>query len=126
TVVPLGDFSTQADLRETARKLLSESKVQVVIGYGERGPVFVTKAEDADKLVWNRNCLTNLTAYLKRKEIKALGKTAIVVKGCDERALVVLAQESQIERDKLHVVGMACEGLGIPKCAGCEVRQPRF
>ena len=126
TVMPLGDFSTQAELRETACKLLSEGSVQVVIGYGERGPVFVTKAEDADKLIWSKDCLTNLTAYLKRKEIKALGKVAIVVKGCDERALVVLEQESQVEREKLHVIGMACEGLGIPKCAGCEVRQPRF
>ena len=126
TVMPLGDFSTEAEMRTTARTLLSEGTVQVVIGYGERGPIFVTKAEDADKLIWNRNCLTNLTAYLKRKEIKALGKAAIVVKGCDERALVVLEQESQIERENLHVIGMACEGLGIPKCAGCTVRQPRF
>jgi coenzyme F420-reducing hydrogenase delta subunit/ferredoxin len=126
SAMPLGDFDTETELRETARKLLSEGKAQVVIGYGERGPVFVTRAEDADKLVWNKDCLTNLTAYLKRKEIKALGKAAIVVKGCDERALLVLEQESQIERGNLHVIGMACEGLGIAKCAGCKVRQPRF
>jgi coenzyme F420-reducing hydrogenase delta subunit/ferredoxin len=126
SAMPLGDFSTQPELRERARKLLTEGTVQVVIGYGERGPVFVTKAEDAEKLVWNKECLTNLPAYLKRKEIKALGKAAIVVKGCDERALLVLEQESQIERENLHVIGMACEGLGVPKCAGCQVRQPRF
>jgi ferredoxin len=124
--MPLGDFSTEAQMRETARKLLSEGAVQVVIGYGERGPIFVSKAEEADKLVWNKNCLTNLTTYLKRKEIKALGKAAIVVKGCDERALMVLEQESQIERANLHIIGMACEGLGLPKCAGCSVRQPRI
>jgi coenzyme F420-reducing hydrogenase delta subunit/ferredoxin len=124
--LPLGDFSTENELRAAARRLLTEGRVQVVIGYGERGPIFVTKPEDADKLVWNQSCLTNLPAYLKRKEVKTLGKAAIVVKGCDERALLVLEQESQIERENLHVIGMACEGLGVPKCVGCAVRQPRF
>lgn len=126
SAMPLGDFSTENELRETARTLLSEGRAQVVIGYGEGGPIFVTKAEDAAKLVWNKSCLANLPTYLKRKEIKTLGKAAIVVKGCDERALLVLEQESQVERENLHVIGMACEGLGIPKCNGCEVRQPRF
>jgi coenzyme F420-reducing hydrogenase delta subunit/ferredoxin len=125
SAMPLGNFDTEGELRQTAARLLGEGSVQVVIGYGARGPVFVTRPEDVNRLVWNRNCLTNLPAYLKRKEIKALGKAAIVVKGCDERALTVLEQESQIEREKLHVIGMACEGLGVPKCAGCAVRQPR-
>ena len=48
--------------------------MKVVIGYGERGPVFVTRPEDAEQLVWNNHCLANLTVYLKRKEVKALGK----------------------------------------------------
>jgi len=126
SLMPLGDFSTEDKLRETAHRLLGEGRVQVVIGYGERGPVFVTRPENADKLVWNKNCLTNLPAYLKRKEITSLGKAAIVVKGCDERALTVLEQESQVERENLYVIGMACSGLGAPKCAGCDVRQPRF
>jgi coenzyme F420-reducing hydrogenase delta subunit/ferredoxin len=124
--MPLGDFTTEKDLRDTARKLLTEGRVNVVIGYGQKGPIFVTKVEDCDRLVWNKDCLTNLPAYLKRKEIKTLGKAAIVVKGCDERALVVLEQESQIERENLHVIGMACEGLGVPKCAGCQSRMPKY
>jgi formate dehydrogenase (coenzyme F420) beta subunit len=117
-------------LRETARRLLGEGTVKVVIGYGEAGhPVFVTRAEDAGKLAWNDRCFGNLTVYLTRKEIKALGKAAVVVKGCDERSLVVLEKESQIERGGLYAIGMACEGVGTPraaKCARCEVHVPRF
>ncbi len=100
-------------LRETARRLLAEGTVQVVIGYGAAGrPVLITRPEDVDQLVWNDRCLANLTVYLTRKEVKALGKAAIVVKGCDERALVVLEKESQIDRAALDVIGLACDGVG--------------
>ena len=61
--------------------------------------------------------------YLKRKEIKALGKPAIVVKGCDERALVVLEKESQFERKDLHVIGMACDGHGPAAQAAVQLRR---
>ncbi len=114
-------------LRQTARRLLEEGKVQVVIGYGEAGhPVFITRPEDAGKLEWNDRCFANLAVYLTRKEVKALGKAAVVVKGCDERALVVLEKESQIDRSALHAIGMACDGMDAAKCVRCEVRLPRF
>ena len=116
----------ESQLRDTCRGLLADGKVKVVIGYGKRGPVFITRPEEAEKLVWNNQCLANLTVYLKRKEIKALGRPAIVVKGCDERALVVLEKESQLERKDLHVIGMACQGMGEPKCETCDVHVPRF
>jgi coenzyme F420-reducing hydrogenase delta subunit/ferredoxin len=116
----------ESELRETCRRLLAEDKVKVVIGYGKRGPVFITKPEDVEKLVWNNQCPANLTVYLKRKEIKALGRPAIVVKACDERALVVLEKESQLDRKELHVIGMACQGMGEPKCQACEVHLPQF
>ena len=116
----------EAALRETCRRLLVEGKVKVVIGYGRRGPVFVTRPDDVEQLVWNDHCLANLTVYLKRKEIRALGRPAIVVKACDERALVVLEKESQIDRKEMHVIGMACQGMGQEKCETCDVRVPRF
>jgi coenzyme F420-reducing hydrogenase delta subunit/ferredoxin len=116
----------EQQLRETCARLLAEGTVQVVIGYGAGGPVFIRRAEDAVKLVWNTDCESNLTTYLKRKEIKRLGKAAIVVKGCDERGLVILEKESQVDRQTLRVIGMACEGIGQPKCDACEVHQPRF
>jgi ferredoxin len=122
-------------LRETCRRLLEEGSVQVVIGYDGRAaagparPVFVRRPEDVGLLAWNSRCFANLAVYLTRKEVKALGNAAVVVKGCDERALVVLEKESQIERGALYVIGMACEGVGeprAPKCRSCRVRVPRF
>ncbi len=119
-------FSAENELREVCRKLLAEGTVKVVIGYGARGPVVVTRPEDAERLVWNNRCFSNLTAYLKRKEIKALGKAAVIVKACDEKSLVELEKEAQFARKDSHVIGMACEGVGQPKCAHCTARTPRF
>lgn len=125
----------QEQLRQTCEALLRDGTVKVVIGYGQDAPgkdaypLFVTRPEDARKLVWNDRCFGNLAAYLTRKNVKALGKPAIVVKGCDEKALVVLAQESQIDRGALYVIGVACEGVGEPraaKCATCTVHKPRL
>lgn len=124
----------QDQLQQTCRKLLAEGRVQVVIGYGQASeggavyPVFVTRPEDAGQLVWNDRCFANLTTYLTRPEIRELGKPAIVVKGCDERALAMLVAESQIVRDDVVVIGMACEGQGRPpldKCGLCEFHMPR-
>jgi coenzyme F420-reducing hydrogenase delta subunit/ferredoxin len=97
---------TIAQVREKAQQLLASGEVNVVIGYGANGPVFITKAEDTGKLEWNERSTANLTVYLKRKEVRALGKAAIMVKGPGERALVVLEQESQIRREDLHVISM--------------------
>lgn len=104
-------------LRQTCRRLLEEGKVQVVIGYGQNQPdgpvfpVFVTRSEDVGQLTWNDRCYPNLVKYLLRPEIRALGKPAIIVKGCDERALVVLEKESQLDRSSIVVIGVTCTGL---------------
>jgi len=127
TPPPAEDFAAAGqELRQTAARLLNEGTVKVVIGHGERGPVFVTRAEDAGNLVWNANCLSNLAVYLKRKEVRELGTPAVVVKGCDERALLMLEKESQLEREGVHVIGMACGGMGRAKCAACDTPRPRF
>jgi formate dehydrogenase (coenzyme F420) beta subunit len=124
----------QEELRQTSRQLLADGTVQVVIGYGQAGPdgrvvpVFITRPEEAEQLVWNDRCFGNLTKYLLRKEIVALGRAAICVKGCDQRALVVLEKESQIDRSQITVIGMACDGVGQPrqaKCKACDVHAPR-
>ena len=111
----------QDKLRQTCRQLLADGTVQVVIGYGQAAPgdrvvpVFITRPEDADQLVWNDQCFANLAKYLLRKEIAALGRAAICVKGCDQRALLVLEKESQIDRSQITVIGLACDGVGKPQ-----------
>jgi len=136
-----------ARLRDTCRQLLRDGKVDVVIGYGcdlavpacnqpdsspadspcdDRPvfPVFIRRPEDVDQLVWNDRCQSNLTVYLKRPEVRALGRPAIVVKGCDQRAMVVLEKESQLDRGQVYVIGIVCDGLGRPKCETCDVHEP--
>ena len=123
------------ELRQTCRDLLEKGTVNVVIGYGQDDaslpayPIFVTRPEDADRLVWNDRCFANLVTYLTKPEVKALGKPAVILKGCDERALMVLAKESQIGRSQMVTIGLACEGVGDPrqaKCSICDVHQPKY
>ena len=134
-------------LREKARELLESGEAGVVIGYGwNRGktrtpPVFITKGEDAGQLIFNPLCVNNLSVYLTRKfkDIKALGRPAIVAKGCDIRNIVVLITEAQIKREDVFIIGMTCEGVvyrqelwkgeldpkTMPvKCHNCDVRNP--
>ncbi|MGE5840396.1 MAG: Coenzyme F420 hydrogenase/dehydrogenase, beta subunit C-terminal domain, partial [Deltaproteobacteria bacterium] len=101
------------EIREIARKLLRDKKVEVVIGY-ERGslplrrrPCFARKAADADRLVWDGWCDNALATFLpKRKE-----KAAIVAKGCDSRAVVELIKEKQVRRDQVVIIGVPCRGM---------------
>jgi formate dehydrogenase subunit beta len=122
-------------LRQRCRQLLQDGTVQVVIGYGQTEPdtpvvpVFITDPNQADQLTWNDACHFNLVTYLNHAAIRALGRAAICVKACDERALVVLEQESQIRREDLYVIGIGCDGVDQPrseKCRSCEERTPRF
>ncbi|SMC20680.1 4Fe-4S dicluster domain-containing protein [Desulfacinum hydrothermale DSM 13146] len=100
-------------IRDAARRLLAEKKVDGVIGF-RRGtlplmnePVFVRHVDHVDQLIWDGNCGINLANYLtKRKD-----RVAVVAKGCDSRNIVVHIQENQITRDQLHILGVPCQGM---------------
>jgi ferredoxin len=114
------------DLKNEAKRILSEEKVKYIIGYqkGTNGtlsaPVFIKKPEDVDKLIWDPTCIHNLSRFLvderqknireKHPDTKPVG---IVVKGCDSRALVVLMQEEFIKRESIYIIGVSCEKTGI-------------
>jgi ferredoxin len=123
------------ELHAICGKLLREGTVQVVIGYGQSPdgrtahPVFIVDAAHVDRLTWNSACHHNLVTYLLRPEIRALGKPAVVVKACDERALVILQRESQLRREDVYVIGIACDEQHAPsqeKCCSCTSPSPRF
>ena len=100
---------------ETAKELLSSGKVGIIIGYqGENNktwPVFITKPEDAGKLVFNNYSLNNLSVYLTKKELKANGKIGIFAKPCDVKSIIMLIKENQIKRDEVYIIGMNCGGV---------------
>ncbi len=124
-----------AQLRTRCRRLLSDGDVQVVIGYeyceatGAAHPTFLTDPAQADRLTWNGACHHNLVTYLKRPEIQALGRAAVIVKACDERSLVVLQRESQIDRQRVYVIGVTCAAdhtRDKETCRACTTPSPRF
>lgn len=100
-------------LREIAKKLLTEKRVDLIIGY-EKGtlplrarPVFIKGVAGIEKLVWNSSCGNNLSNYLKTTK----AKVGIVAKGCDTRSIVGLIKEKQIARESIFILGIPCPGM---------------
>ncbi len=100
-------------IKELAREALESGKAEVVIGFGEGSlpgryvPVFITKPEDVERLVWGPFTENNLARYLK--DFK--GKVAICAKGCDSRSIVALLKEKQLDRENLYIIGVPCGGV---------------
>jgi len=98
-------------LKERAKELLTSGTVQVVVGYekgtGERiRPAFITRPEDADRLVFDAGCHHNLALYLYKHETKHLGKIAVVAPPFVLRSILILTTEFQIEENRLIVLGV--------------------
>lgn len=116
-------------LRTKARELLQQETVSVVIGYekdsrGKSTPAFVTRPEDCDKLIFDETCYHNLAGYLLKPEVKQLGRPAIVVKGCDSRAVNQLITESRLKREDITIIGVECPGMDKAVCVWCEQHTP--
>ncbi|HDQ73674.1 MAG TPA: Fe-S oxidoreductase, partial [Chloroflexi bacterium] len=127
-------------VRDQARQILEGGQVDCVIGYemGPRDtvrPAFVYDAGEVDRLVWSDRGVHNLVTYLHDKKApprKGEGppRVAVLVKPCDSRAINVLLAEQQIERERIFVMGVACEGTvdeageALARCARCDDRVP--
>jgi len=120
--------ATAEKIVETARGLLADGRVDLVIGW-EAGtlplrarPAFVRKAEDAGRLTWNAFCGANLAAYLPQyfqvdahaRNVPEPPRIAVVAKGCEIRSIVGLVREHQVLREKLTVIGVPCGGMIDP------------
>ncbi len=115
-------------LRSIAKEVLARKDVACLLGYeqGSYGfrvaPCVLTSPKEVDRLIFSPLCVHNLTNYLTLENIGLLagkdigkGKIAIVVKGCDSRALAMLMAENGIERDKLVVIGVCSPGVADMK-----------
>ncbi len=105
----------EGKLRDIVRKLLAEGEIEYFIGYcqGSRPdhlvPCFVTREDEVDELVCGPLCVQNLSKYvLQGRDLE--GKVGVLVKGCDARAIVELLKQHQIERERVVVVGLPCQG----------------
>ena len=100
-------------IRETAKRLLAEEKVDVFIGY-QKGtvpmmnePLLVNHPDKVDQLYWDNFCGLNLCNYLTKRT----DKIGIITNGCNSRNIVTHIIENQIKRDQLYIVGIPCEGM---------------
>jgi formate dehydrogenase subunit beta len=110
-------------MKEIARSLLKEKKVDVIIGYTKgtvplsSAPIMITKEEDVEKLIWNNLCYINLAKYLVPRIPQLIDpekgdlKVGIVSKGCVGRALIHLSVEKQINLENIKMIGIPCNGI---------------
>ncbi|OQY23516.1 MAG: hypothetical protein B6I35_03450 [Anaerolineaceae bacterium 4572_32.2] len=130
--MPINESLTQ-QIRDQARQLLTEERVDLVIGYeagptGRVRPAFIYDPAEVERLIWGDGCVHNLINYLHdKKHSPKRGveppRVGVVVKPCDSRSLNVLLAEQQIERERIFVIGLACEGVrdgGGELAAHCE------
>jgi len=100
-------------LRQEAKTLLEQGKVDYIIGF-EQGslkftttPLITNDKDDIDRLVINPFIVNNLSVFLT--EIK--GRVGIVAKGCDSRSIVSLIQDNKVVREDIVILGVPCPGL---------------
>ncbi|HWQ79964.1 MAG TPA: hypothetical protein VN381_14145 [Anaerovoracaceae bacterium] len=128
------DYEKQSQkLIETAAKLLAEGTVEAVLGLKENQeagwptPYFARTAEDAENLVWNEACHTNLANYLAETK----GRVAIAAKPCDVRSIINLISENQLKRENFVIIGIECsgkmkDGRPAPGCDACPSSIPNL
>ena len=117
------------EIVEIAEKLLKENKVEKVIGFGigifteEVTPIFISKPEDADRLVFNSKAEMSLAKYLLNYKDQ---KVAIVAKPCDSRAIATYLAEDLIKRENVKIIGInGCPGIeDNTACEECDIRNP--
>jgi len=122
----------QAQIVQHCREQLEAGIVNTVIGYkhcedtGNGIPCFIDSSICSDELIWNNRCISNLAGYLLEQN----GKTAIVAKPCDARAVVCFINENQLKRDDVYIIGITCFGMinsfnePLPGCLDCKVNIP--
>jgi len=107
------DVEMEQKLRNEAKALLEQGKVDYIIGF-EPGslkftttPLITKDRDDIERLVIDPFILNNLAVFLT--ELK--GRIGIVVKGCDSRSVVSLIQDNKVAREDVVIIGVPCPGL---------------
>ncbi len=104
------------ELRQLAARLLQSGEVDLVLGYtrgaGTRQsvPFVATSPEEAANLCFDTTCNKALSKYLLQDAFQGK-KTALVVKGCDYRAVKLLLGENRVEREQVYLIGVDCPGM---------------
>ena len=108
---------TRDALIEKAESLLSNGTVVKVLGWkkGEFDydvtPAIFTSAEEMKKdFVYDAFAASNVSKYLVKETRSTDGKILVFLKPCDTYSFNQLLTEHRFDREKVYVVGIACDG----------------
>jgi formate dehydrogenase subunit beta len=100
-------------LRQEAKALLEQNKVDWIIGFAPGSlkftatPLITRDKSDAERLIISPFIVNNLADFLTGIE----GRVGIVAKGCDSRSIVSLIQDNKIAREDIVILAVPCPGL---------------
>ncbi len=109
-------------LKELIRESLEQGKVAGVVGImreeGHPRPALFTKEniDDVEKLVIdeNRYPVAQVLLTIARKHPEAT--LGIVVRGCDERAVIELIRNEQLKKEQIVLFGVPCDAKMAEAC----------
>lgn len=102
-------------LVKRAKELLESGEVKRVVGWvkgdfiHDPSPATFESADKLENFVYNDYCGANLSKYLIAVSKKE-GKTAVFLKPCDTYSFNQLVKEHRIDREKVLVIGVECQG----------------
>ena len=105
-------------LRARASALLADGTVEVFVGYRQGSnplrvaPFAARTPAEAERLVWNVVCVPNLANTLLKHAGRRVG---VALKGCDVLSVAQLLKQRQLERGRLHILGVTCQGMVDPE-----------
>lgn len=107
-------------IKETLTHWLQSGQVDRVLGWKEgdmpglREPAFFENAEELKSLCYDAFCGPNLSKFLIAAGEKD-GVTAVVLKPCDSYSLNELIRENRVQRDRVKILAVPCQGNVDPR-----------
>jgi ferredoxin len=113
--------------RTRVKELLVEKAVSLVIGWEEADDktaraIFISRPADADRLILDERCVQNLALYLKKKEVRKLGRIGIIAPLHVVRSVLQLASENQVKEKDVLLLSPLPEG-GLAELADFKAMQ---
>jgi formate dehydrogenase (coenzyme F420) beta subunit len=119
---------TQERYRTTVKELLANGSIKMAIGYRpgstpeRRRPLFIRTPEEADQLVLDSTCMTNLSGYLVTEGLLSDEKqVGIFLRPEGIRSINILAAEYQLNADQIVIFGFDSTGQEVRPLDGRNV-----
>ena len=116
---------TQEKYRTTVKELLANGSIKMAIGYrpgstsDRRRPLFIRTSEEADQLVLDSTCITNLSGYLVTEGLLSDEKrVGIFLRPEGIRSINILAAEYQLNVDQIIIFGFDFTGREVRALQG--------